>query len=46
MKLFKKEASKLLRSYINVPARTISRTMKKNKIETMLSEYNITVKIK
>ncbi len=45
-KISKKQASKLLRTKIGIPARTISKTMKKAKIVEELRNYNIIVRLK
>ena len=44
-KLTKSKASKILRGFINIPARTISRIMKKKAIEDKLKEFNVCIKI-
>ena len=44
--ILKKQAARLLRDKINIPARKISKTYKKIKIVDELRHYNILVKIK
>lgn len=41
----KKEACRLLREITKIPARTLSRTLKKSSIQKQLSDNNINIKM-